>query len=212
MSKAIINGEVISGSSSYASAVEYTKEDGTKTTVQDELSELNSKLVVVKSRKTQELHLDISTPSTVTLTFDKLNSIAGLCYYQKIDGAFAKAPEPFNINGNKLSITYLNSIGTYTGNITCKAIECNEALTTVTKEITVSCTGYGYGYGKLTFDELSEVVAIKGFYCTGDGSKNGCGDVGSVCTLGTNEIIVIYDNKQYSAPHDETITVTVVGK
>lgn len=45
MSKMILNGEVCSGSTSYASAVEYIKEDGTKTTVQRELSEQGKKLV-----------------------------------------------------------------------------------------------------------------------------------------------------------------------
>lgn len=40
MAKIMINGEVCSGSSSYASAIEYIKEDGTNTTVQDELREL----------------------------------------------------------------------------------------------------------------------------------------------------------------------------
>ena len=44
MAKMIINGEVCSGSSSYASAVEYIKEDGSKSTVQDELAELNSNI------------------------------------------------------------------------------------------------------------------------------------------------------------------------
>ena len=39
MAKMIINGEVCSGSNSYASAVEYIKDDGSKTTVQDELRE-----------------------------------------------------------------------------------------------------------------------------------------------------------------------------
>lgn len=43
MAKMIINGEVCSGSSSYASAVEYIKDDGTKSTVQNEIDELNKK-------------------------------------------------------------------------------------------------------------------------------------------------------------------------
>ena len=178
----------------------------------NDLGELNSKITNIQTRNTQELSLNISTPSTVTLTFDELENVVGLSYYQKQDASFAKAPEPFNINGNVLKITYLNIIGTYTGTLTCKAVECYESLTTVTKEITLSCSGYGFGVGKLTFDELSEVVAIKGFICAGAGSNNGCGDVGSICTLGTNEIIVIYDNRQYSAPHDEIVTITVVGK
>lgn len=44
MAKAVINGEVISGSTSYASAITYTKEDGTKSTVQNELDELNTNI------------------------------------------------------------------------------------------------------------------------------------------------------------------------
>lgn len=44
MAKMIINGEVCSGSSSYASAVEYIKDDGSKSTVQNEIDELNKNL------------------------------------------------------------------------------------------------------------------------------------------------------------------------
>ena len=44
MAKMIINGEVCSGSNSYASAVEYIKDDGSKTTVQNELDGLNSNI------------------------------------------------------------------------------------------------------------------------------------------------------------------------
>lgn len=41
MSKLYINGKVCSGSTSYASAVEYTEEDGNKTNVQDKIRELD---------------------------------------------------------------------------------------------------------------------------------------------------------------------------
>lgn len=44
MAKMIINGEVCSGSTNYASAIEYTREDGTKSTVQNEIDELNTNL------------------------------------------------------------------------------------------------------------------------------------------------------------------------
>lgn len=39
-----LNGKTYSGSTSYASAVEYTKKDGTKSTVQNELDELNTNM------------------------------------------------------------------------------------------------------------------------------------------------------------------------
>ena len=39
-----LNGNTYSGSTNYASAIEYIEEDGNKTTVQDKISELNSNL------------------------------------------------------------------------------------------------------------------------------------------------------------------------
>lgn len=45
MAKMIINGEVCSSSTNYASAIEYIKKDGVKSTVQNELDELNSNLI-----------------------------------------------------------------------------------------------------------------------------------------------------------------------
>ena len=44
MAKMIINGEVCSGSTNYASAIDYTEPDGTKSTVQNAIDDLNSKL------------------------------------------------------------------------------------------------------------------------------------------------------------------------
>lgn len=37
-----LNGKTYSGSTNYASAISYTEDDGSKTTVQDKISELNS--------------------------------------------------------------------------------------------------------------------------------------------------------------------------
>ena len=39
-----LNGKTYSGSTNYASAITYTEDDGSKTTVQDKISELNSNL------------------------------------------------------------------------------------------------------------------------------------------------------------------------
>ena len=41
MSKLVVNGEVCSGTANYASAINYTKSDGTQTTVKDELDNIN---------------------------------------------------------------------------------------------------------------------------------------------------------------------------
>lgn len=41
MSKLVVNGEVCSGTANYASAVNYTKSDGTQSTVQAELDSIN---------------------------------------------------------------------------------------------------------------------------------------------------------------------------
>ena len=44
-----LNGKTYSGSTNYASAIEYTEDDGSKTTVQDKISELNSNLENISS-------------------------------------------------------------------------------------------------------------------------------------------------------------------
>ena len=40
-----LNGKTYSGSTNYASAINYTEADGSKTTVQDKISELNCNFV-----------------------------------------------------------------------------------------------------------------------------------------------------------------------
>ena len=42
-----LNGKTYSGSTNYASAISYTEEDGSKTTVQDKISEQNKKITLI---------------------------------------------------------------------------------------------------------------------------------------------------------------------
>ena len=162
-----------------------------------------------RTYKTQEISSDISTPSIVNLDFNALSNVVGLSYYQKNLAQYARV-STFSISGNNIDLTYANNIGTYTGILKCKGVESNETLTEITKTIVLECGGYDYGMDKVTFDELIEVVAITRFSCSGDAQKYG--DVGCVCCLGGNEVFVMFDNSGWSNTHNETITITVVGK
>ena len=161
-----------------------------------------------KTRKTQELVKDISTPSTVTFEFNDLTNFVGLNFYKKENAKFSRVKN-FSISDNSMTLEYANDVGTYSGNVKCIGVESRENLTTVTKSITVKCLGYYYGYGILVFDELSEVVAVTSWSCTGVNAGNG--DVGEIHFMGGNKLLVVYDNNGYSASADVTVNITVVG-
>ena len=62
-----LNGKTYSGSTNYASAITYTEDDGSKTTVQDKISELNSNFDELSSNLSPEnLTVNKVTDSTVT--------------------------------------------------------------------------------------------------------------------------------------------------
>ena len=69
-----LNGKTYSGSTSYASAISYTEDDGSKTTVQDKISELNSNLDNVNSKI---VNLTFDEPITIT-TKDYTTTSAGI--------------------------------------------------------------------------------------------------------------------------------------
>lgn len=52
-----LNGKTYSGSTSYASAISYTEDDGSKTTVQDKISELNSNFGVRYNEQTDMIEI-----------------------------------------------------------------------------------------------------------------------------------------------------------
>lgn len=69
MAKMIINGEVCSGSTSYASAVEYTEKDGTKNTVQNKIVAMDSLVKAYENRiEYLEGFLEDSLFQEITLT------------------------------------------------------------------------------------------------------------------------------------------------
>ena len=92
-----LNGKTYSGSTNYASAISYTEDDGSKTTVQDKISELNSNL----NDQNKNLIGFPNYEERITLTSSNLNNIPK-------DGFFTYSIRPQN--DRVVSITVNNVI------------------------------------------------------------------------------------------------------
>ena len=67
-----LNGKTYSGSTNYASAITYTEDDGSKTTVQDKISELNSNFANSLEWKFFKELTNISIPCSLPSNFNEL--------------------------------------------------------------------------------------------------------------------------------------------
>lgn len=102
MSKFILNGKNYSGSSNNASAITYTKEDGTKSTVQDELDVVNDSLNDLNTNiAEQNKNLDNKADKNNTVTFYMAENIRFKTYNNTLQAVVT-------LNGKD----YLISLGT----------------------------------------------------------------------------------------------------
>jgi len=171
----------------------------------------DGEVCVNNNRNIQKLeNIDITTPGTLTLEFTDLDNIVGLSFYEKKSASFGRVSQ-FSISSNSMTLKYVNNIGTYSGTVSATGVEYTGNATLVSKTGTniIPCKGYGYGYGLVEFNELSEVIAITSFSQTGVAS--GYGDIGYFHIYDNNKVFVIYDNSGYSNGIDMTVTFNVVG-
>lgn len=75
-----LNGKTYSGSTNYASAIKYVEEDGSKTTVQDKISELNSNFDEQNKNLKFKLVGTATSASVLTLpdNFDELYIVSSI--------------------------------------------------------------------------------------------------------------------------------------
>lgn len=71
-----LNGNTYSGSTNYASAIEYIEKDGTKTTVQDKIDEQNRNIVRT-SRLKRSITVDANSAVTGTISAKELGIPVG---------------------------------------------------------------------------------------------------------------------------------------
>ena len=109
-----LNGKTYSGSTSYASAIEYIEKDGTKTTVQDKIDEQNKKF---DNFKCGSESLVTNSTGIYTVTFDKpmlsenyvLNITQAIGSSELITGASVILTEK-TINGFTFRLTRTSAI------------------------------------------------------------------------------------------------------
>lgn len=132
-----LNGKTYSGSTNYASAITYTEDDGSKTTIQDKISELNSNMGVDNMGTTVHEKLDeLLTKTTPTIT-----KLASNVYEATIDCTSYDGYENFTMNNFLLDVTSINTYmygaGDRTLNIT-KSYNATTGVFTVTGRVVVS--------------------------------------------------------------------------